>query len=358
MSAAVSRAKFPWRALLYSAVILYLLIDLHWCRGPLKRKIEQHRPFTEYSRATAVASGWVATVNQEPITGTQLDQATAVYLFRQGKRWESMSPQARTLAKRAALAQLIEDTIVRQYAAAEAFTPDPAGVDRRVAEFESQFASPESLDERLKAMGLDMKSLRVELTEQERQRQWLETRLAEAATVTDGDIAEWHQAHAVGDEGATNPALVRARHIFVATGVEDTPEREARIRECQRLLESGEMTFEALAAAFSEDERTKRDGGDLGWFGRDRMPAPFAEEVFALKPGERSTPFRSPLGWHIVEVTDAKPAEKLDLEALRPEIRAWLETERRRYALRVLLNRLRNVSKVEVFPVNFDRPAS
>ena len=358
MSAAVSRARFPWRAFLYLSVILYLVADLHWCHGPLKRKMEEHRPFTEYSRARAQASGWVATVNLEPITGAQLDQATAVYLFRKGKQWDTMAPQARILAKRAALAQLIEDTIVRQFATAESFAPDPAGVDRRLAEFESQFASPEARDERLKVMGLDAASLRAELTEQEKQRQWLEMRIADAAEVTDEDVAEWYRAHADTDEGTTNPALVRARHIFVATGVEDTPEREARIRECQRLLESGEMTFEALAAAFSDDERTKRDGGDLGWFGRDRMPVPFADEAFKMKPGERSGPFRSPLGWHILEVTNTKPAEKLDLEVLKPEIRAWLETERRRYALRVLLNRLRIVSSVEVFAANFDRPAS
>lgn len=351
--AAPSRATFPWRVSLYLAVILYLVADLHWFHGPLWRRLERNRAFSRLSLERALARGWVATVNGEPLSRAQLDQAVAVHFFRQGKDPGSLSPAALEIGRRVALWHLIEDALIRQYCAAEGFEADPGLVRKRIAEFRSQFSDPAALAARLAATGLDEPGLESALGEQERQRQWLEARVAEAAAVTESDLREWFEANAGPDPGAENPPLVRARHLFLSTVTEDTPEREARIRECHRLLTSGEAAFETLAAGVSEDERTKRHGGDLGWFGPDRMPRDFADVAFGLRPGEVSEPFRSSIGWHLVEVTDLRPPERLGFEALKPEIRAWLETERRRYALRVLINRLKAVGVVEVFPDNF-----
>lgn len=353
MSAAVARAKFPWRALLYTIILLYLVADLYWFEGPLRQRIERNKAFTRHSLKRALAGGWVATVNGEQLSRAQLDQAAAVYFFRQGKNPADLSPGALAIGRRVALWQLIEDTMVRQYSAGEGYQADPAAVRRRVAEFRTQFTDEAAFAVRLEAMGLDEAGLEAELTAQESQRQWIEARIAEAAAVTEADLKDWFAENAATDPGAENPPLIRARHLFLSTVIEDTPEREARIRECHRMLEAGEANFEMLAADVSDDERSKRHGGDLGWFGPDRMPRDFADVAFGLRPGQRSEPFRTSLGWHVVEVTDQRPAGRLDFEALKPEIRAWLETERRRYGVRILLNRLQAVAKVEVFPDNF-----
>ncbi|MBL9155376.1 MAG: peptidylprolyl isomerase [Verrucomicrobiales bacterium] len=351
--AAPSRARFPWRALLYTLVIAYLVADLYWIEGPLKQRLERNRAFTKFSLQRALANRWVATVNGEPLTRAQLDQAAAVHFFRQGRDPASLSPAAVAIGRRVALWHLIEDALVRKYCDSEAYQVDPAAVDRRVAEFKARFSDPATLSARLDAMGLNENSLADELREQERQRQWLEARIAEAAAVTDADLREWYDANAAADPGTENPPLIRARHLFLSTVLEDTPEREARIREAHRLLVSGETDFATLAADLSEDERTRRDRGDLGWFGPSRMPRDFADIAFGLRPGQVSEPFRTSLGWHIVEVTDTREPERLDFEALKPEIRAWLETERRRYAVQVFINRLKTVGVVEVFPDNF-----
>jgi parvulin-like peptidyl-prolyl isomerase len=356
VSAAGPRAKFPWRALLYSLIVLYLAVDLYWIDGPLRQRIERNRAFTKYSLQRALAGGWVATVNGEPLTRTQLDQATAVHFFRQGKNAADLSPGAVAIGRRAALRRLIDDTVIRQYSAGEGFQADPEAVRRRVDEFKSQFPDAADFAARLEAMGLDESGLTAELGEQERQRQWIEARIAESAEVTEDDLRKWFDENAGADLGAENPPLIRARHLFLSTVIEDTPGREARIRDCHRMLESGEIDFETLAAEVSEDERTKRHGGDLGWFGSERMPRDFTDVAFGLRPGDRSEPFRTSLGWHILEVTGERAPERLDYETLRPEIRAWLETERRRYAVEILLNRLKLVAVMEVFPDNFEAP--
>lgn len=347
-------ARFPWRFLLYAIVILYLIGDLYFFGGPLRQRVDEQRAFTKYSLEQALANGWVATVNQEPITRGQLDQATRIHLYRRGKSEAEISAKALNIIRRVALQELIEDTKVRQYAAADAFDPDPEKVKDAIDAFEAQFSSPEEQAERMAALGLDTTELHRLLAQQVRERQWIEWRIEESASISESDLREWWDRHAGEDAGIENPRLIRARHLFLSTVDSDTPEREAQVREWHRLLTEGEAEFEDLVAAFSEDERTKRIGGDLGWFGPKRMPEDFSKVVFDLELGKLSPPFRTSLGWHLVEVTEIRESERLDFETLKPEIAAWLRTEHRRYAIQVLMNRLTTVAVVEVFPDNFD----
>ncbi len=93
-------------------------------------------------------------------------------------------------------------------------------------------------------------------------------------------------------------------------------------------LRAGE-TLAQLAAEASEDEATKSRGGDLGFFSSARMPADFFAEVEKLAIGQRSRPFRSHLGFHIVEVTAIRPARVLGFDEARGDILLALANERR-----------------------------
>jgi foldase protein PrsA len=88
---------------------------------------------------------------------------------------------------------------------------------------------------------------------------------------------------------------------------------------------------EALSALaeFSEDEASKRDGGDLGYFSEARVPSEFMAEIKKLHVGETSKPFRSHLGFHIAQLTEIKPAHALNFEETRGEIMSALANERR-----------------------------
>ena len=80
--------------------------------------------------------------------------------------------------------------------------------------------------------------------------------------------------------------------------------------------------FAALAKKYSEDDSNAQQGGDLDYFTRGRMVPEFDTAAFALAPGEVSGLVKTQFGYHIIKVTDRKPAITRDLKdaALYKEI--------------------------------------
>ncbi len=79
------------------------------------------------------------------------------------------------------------------------------------------------------------------------------------------------------------------------------------------------------------------------------MPADFFVAVAKMHIGEISQPIRTQLGFHIIELTDSKPARQMSFEEARAEIRLIIENEKRRTALQ---NLVRNLSRRTEFVRN------
>ena len=103
--------------------------------------------------------------------------------------------------------------------------------------------------------------------------------------------------------------LVRVRHILIATsGPGSSPDAQARAKAEELLarIRAGE-NFARLAAEFSDDEATKRDGGDVGVFRRGMMRDAFERAAFAMRPGDITGPVRTTVGYHVLECLEHAP---------------------------------------------------
>ncbi len=128
---------------------------------------------------------------------------------------------------------------------------------------------------------------------------------------------------------------VRARHILVAD--------EAAARAIIAELRAGK-SFEELARERSIDPGSKDEGGDLGFFTRDRMVAEFANAAFALQPGQISPePVRSQFGWHVIRVDESRQVPVPSLQDVEGQIRQFLS----RRAQSEVIGRLRQAARIE-----------
>lgn len=89
---------------------------------------------------------------------------------------------------------------------------------------------------------------------------------------------------------------VRASHILVQT--------EDEANDLLKKLEDG-ADFGELAQEYSMCP-SKRDGGDLRFFGRGMMVKPFEDAAFDLEVGQVSAPVETQFGWHLIKLTDKK----------------------------------------------------
>ena len=145
--------------------------------------------------------------------------------------------------------------------------------------------------------------------------------LASQITVSDADIKGYYNQNAkkYGVEEQR-----RASHILVGVK-KDAPAAEVATAQAkaEKLLAQVRKSpddFAKLAKANSDDPGSGERGGDLDLFGRGMMVKPFEDTAFKMKLGEVSDLVRSDFGFHIIKVTDIKPAAIKTLDEVKTEI--------------------------------------
>ena len=82
----------------------------------------------------------------------------------------------------------------------------------------------------------------------------------------------------------------------------------------------GGEDFAKVAGEVSKDPGSKTDGGDLGFFTKDRMVEAFAEAAFKLEPGQISDPVKSQFGWHVIQVEEKRKKPAPAFEEIKDQV--------------------------------------
>ena len=191
----------------------------------------------------------------------------------------------------------------------------------------------------LRANGLTTRSWRCLLLENWRTRSWIEREIEAGLSVSAEECAAWYRAHPAA---FALPLRLRASHIFFAappgSALDLIEQKRVAAQAIIDRLARGEK-FSDLAGS-SEDEASKKQGGDLNFFTEGRMPTDFWGQVATRRVGEPAALLRTRLGFHIVLVAEARPARQMPLEEAAADIRSRLENEKRVRTMAALTERI------------------
>jgi peptidyl-prolyl cis-trans isomerase D len=95
-----------------------------------------------------------------------------------------------------------------------------------------------------------------------------------------------------------------------------------------------------FATVAKEEAGLEPDALDVGTVTRDQLPAELADAAFALAKNVVSKPVKSPLGWHLIEVTAIEPAHRPSLADVRDKLAAEVANEKALDTMFDLTNRL------------------
>jgi peptidyl-prolyl cis-trans isomerase SurA len=140
---------------------------------------------------------------------------------------------------------------------------------------------------------------------------------------------------------------VLTRHILVTPNeiIDDQTARQKVTDALEEIREGAD--FSEVARLTSDDPTTAPLGGDLGWTGPGTFVPEFEQVVDNLKIDEISEPFKSPFGWHIVQLMEKRVYDNTeDLKEQNCQIRirnGKLEDE-----VQLWIRRLRDEAFVDV----------
>lgn len=224
---------------------------------------------------------------------------------------------------------------------------DEEEIERELNLLRAQFPNENAFAQTLEASGLSDATLRDAVAANLRGRQWLEKQIPPQLNVSEAESRKFYDANAAR---FAQPQRYRASHVFLAAPEGTAPEiveaKQSAIQGIAMRILAGE-DFATVAAEASEDEATKNRGGDLAPFAASRMAAEFITELEKLQVGEISPPIRSPLGFHVAQLTNVWAPRQLTFEEARAEIVAELLNQQRAAAVTALRDRLSKGPQLE-----------
>lgn len=229
----------------------------------------------------------VATVNGKPITYGEFVQEL------QRSRGAS------------ALLDLLDENLVLAEAGKRKLTLSQQEKDGGLERAAARVGSMRDLEMQLQRRGIPMEAYRRQIEVD----LLLDKIALQDTKVAEQEMAAYYKAHR--DEFKRG-ARVKGRMMLF----KDKPSAEAVL---DALKDPG-ADFAGLAASLSEDDATKANGGDMGYFERTDYAPAISDAAFKLKPGQMSGLIQGPDGWVLLKVEATKPAGPMTYAEVKEQI--------------------------------------
>lgn len=287
----------------------------------------------------------VAKVNGDAVTRAELEMAVKTL---EQRAQSSVPPEQRDTVYRQVLDRIIGFHLLAQEARSRKIVAPPWDVDKQLGDLKKQFPNEAAFNQMLQARGVNADQLRKETEDTLAVNQMLQAEIEPQVKVQDADLKTFF------DQNKTRfhqQESVHASHILIradekadaATKAKAKAQAEDLLKQIRKGAKLGD-----LAKKFSQDPGSAPNGGDLGFFNRGQMVAPFDQAAFALKPGQMSGVVETPFGYHIIQVLEAKPGRDVGFAEVKDQIREYLATQQREQKSQVFVDQLKAKGKISV----------
>jgi peptidyl-prolyl cis-trans isomerase C len=294
-------------------------------------------------------SDTAVTVNGSSITEQELDARIKPHMDRIAKQMDpNMAGQYKNRIRGQVLEGMIVERLLDEQVKKANITITDGDINDRISEIITQQGmSIDGFKAMLQMQGQDFEQVKQQMKQglayekfMDRQVGAMEVNDAEALAYYEGNKADYN-----------TPEEVKASHILIKVAPSASTEEKAAAKEkAEKLLkqvkEGGD--FAALAKDNS-DCPSKAKGGDLGFFERGTMVKEFADAAFAMQVGQVSDIVETQFGYHIIKVTDRKPAGLTPFEKAKPDIVKALEQTKKSKLYKQCIDKLKAEAKI-VYP--------
>jgi len=249
----------------------------------------------------------VAIVEKEVITEMELKTAIKQVLNSAESQGKIVG-QYEELLKANVLNQLIEKSLVEQYAIQYGITVEQKKIDSFIENVaKKNNMSIEELQKNIERDGVRfstfLDNIRYELTLKKIKNKEISTKI----NVSDFEIESQLRKNEV-----LNPDIFNISHILIKNSSDaSASEIEANYKKSMEVYTMllSEKSFEDVAKEYSDDS-TAQSGGNIGWKKEKELPQLFIDEINKIDVGEITKPFKSSNGFHILKINEKKGIEK------------------------------------------------
>lgn len=290
----------------------------------------------------------IAVVNGTKISQSDFDREVGRYEQQMAMMGQTPNPQQLSEIKEKVLNGLIDRELLYQESQKEGLKVSKSDVDERINALKQRFPSEEEFKKTIEKLGLSEAGLRSQFEQELAVKALLDKKFAGTIKITDQEMKKFYDDN---PDYFKTPERVRASHILIKVepnaSEADKAKARQKIEDIQKKLKKGE-DFAALAKQYSECPSSAK-GGDLDYFQRGQMVGPFQDAAFAMKVGDVSDIVETQFGYHLIKVTDKKPAGTVSFEEAKDKIKSYLEQQKMAQEVEQYVAQLKKTAKIEEF---------
>ena len=321
---------------------------------------------TPKSTETPSGDSAAVTVNGVKITQAELDKQSDLRFKRVAARGASLPPAFLEQARKQFRQQTLEDLIVERLldekvkeAKIEVTDDDVTRQLEKIGSSQNPPLTVEDFKIRVEAQGGNFNDVKKQLKQGMSYQKLMEVQWANLPPVTEEEAKKFYTDN---EKQFQVPEQIRASHILINIdpNADDPNAAKAKAKvkaeDLLKKIKDG-ADFAELAKANS-DCPSKAKGGDLDFFTKGQMVAPFENAAFALKPGELSDIVETSYGYHIIKVTDHKDAGQTPFEQAKASLIEQLTEVKRSEAAQKYIESLKSKAKIVYAPGLEPKPQS